>query len=145
MELSEFVTDTLVQITGGVKKAQEIVRKQGGYVNPAARVLPKASDQAHLTNIEDGQNVFVVDFNVGVTVTEEKGKEASAKLNVASLLNIGGGGKSEASSVAVNQISFKVPLALPVDEASRSKLLAQEQRSRTQIEKHNRSLEPENY
>jgi len=88
MNLKDFVKETVVQIASGVKEAQEAVRAHGGFVNPAARVAPKASDYSHLGGIGDGQNVFLIDFDVAVNVSEETKGGAEAKLKVASVINL---------------------------------------------------------
>lgn len=133
MDLKDFVKETLIQISSGVKEAQNTVRELGGYANPAARVLPKESDQSHLTQIESGQNVFMIDFDVAINVSEEGETGAEAKLKVASFLNVGGSGKSGTSSSTTNRISFKVPLALPVDEVSKNRMLKSEEETAAEI------------
>lgn len=87
-------------------------------MNPAHRVSAVNSSEAHFGVLTNGQNIFLVDFDVSVTVVEESGKSANAKLKVASLSNIGGGAESNTSNAATNRISFKVPLGLPVDAVS---------------------------
>ena len=140
MDLKDFVKETLVQISSGVKEAQDAVRQLGGYANPAARVSPKQTDQSHLTQIESGQNVFMIDFDVAVNVSEESEAGAEAKLKVASILSLGGGGKAGTSSTATNRISFKVPLALPVDEESKKRMLQSEAEEARAIAEMNRDL-----
>jgi len=39
MELKEFVKETLIQITKGVKESQGDISDLGGYVNPAVRIV----------------------------------------------------------------------------------------------------------
>jgi hypothetical protein len=126
MDLKDFLKETLVQIASGVKEAQEAVRAHGGFVNPAARVVPKASDHSHLGVIGDGQSIFLVGFDVAVNVTEETKGGAEAKLKVASIINLGAGATTGGTSSATNRISFNVPLALPVDEESQKRLLTAE-------------------
>ena len=122
MELKHYVRETLIQIVSGVEAAQAEVRECGGYVNPAHRVSSKTSDESHFGSIGTGQNIFLVDFDVAVSVVEETGTNAKAKLDVASLLSLSAGGESGGSSSATNKISFKVPLALPVDSVSEEQL-----------------------
>ena len=126
MELKDFVRETLVQVVSGIEEAQTEVRDCGGFVNPAHRANVKGSDESHFGVIGTGQNIFLVDFDVAVTVIEESGTEAKAKLNVASLLTLGAGGESSQSSSATNKISFKVPLALPTDSVSEEQLKEQD-------------------
>ena len=144
MELKEFITETLAQIAAGVEAAQTEVRDAGGFVNPAHRAGKQEQDKSHFGSLTSGQNIFLVDFDVTVTVIEATETEGKAKLNVAGLLNLGTGGQSNASSTAINRISFKVPLAMPVDAVSLEELQRQDQaladrrrRQTEQIRAHN--------
>lgn len=147
MELKEFIRETLAQIAAGVEAAQTEVRDAGGFVNPAHRVGKQEQDKSHFGSLTSGQNIFLVDFNVTVTVIEATETEGKAKLNVAGLLNLGTGGQSNASSTATNRISFKVPLAMPVDAFSLEELQQQDQalaerrrRQTEQIRAHNQGI-----
>jgi len=126
MELKEYIKETLSQIAAGVEAAQTEVRDCGGFVNPAYRVSAKNSDESHFGGLSNGQNIFLVDFDVSVTVVEEAGGEASAKLQVASLFKVGGGVEQNTSNSSTNRISFKVPLGLPVDAVSEEQLKEQD-------------------
>lgn len=123
MDLKDFVKEALVQISTGVKDAQSAVRDLGGVVNPATYPSSSAGG-AYFGNYEDGQHIFLVDFDVAVSVTENSGTNAEAKLKVASFLSLGAGGESSAQNETTNRLTFKVPLALPVDKQSQDKLKA---------------------
>ncbi|TKB43975.1 hypothetical protein [Thalassotalea mangrovi] len=127
MELKEFVKETLIQISAGIKDAQEEIRNSGGVVNPAHREKAENTGDSHFGVLPNGQNIFLVDFDVSVTVVEEAETDAKAKLNVASLLTLSAGGDSAKSSKAINNISFKVPLALPTDDVSKEDLAARDE------------------
>ncbi len=140
MDLKEFVKETLVQITEGVSTAQDQVRLLGGYVNPASTSQPKQTDMDHLSTIGDGQNVFLVNFDVAVSSSEEKIGEGNAKLKVASFINIGAEGGKGTSNSTTNRISFKIPLALPVDHESLNKLKERKEKQQRQVDQLNRNL-----
>lgn len=127
MELKEFIRETLAQIAAGVEAAQTEVRDAGGFVNPAHRTGKQEPDKSHFGSLTSGQNIFLVDFDVTVTVAEATETDGKAKLNVAGFLNLGTGGQSNASSTATNRISFKVPLAMPVDAVSAEELKRQDE------------------
>ncbi|WP_308366980.1 MULTISPECIES: hypothetical protein [unclassified Microbulbifer] len=133
MDIKKFVRDTLIQISSGVKEAQDAVRENGGFVNPAARVAAKGDSNSHLVTIDNGQGVFFVDFDVAVTVTDETSNEGEAKLKIASIFSAGGGVTNASEASSTSRISFKVPLALPVDEVSQSKMLQKEEQSRARV------------
>jgi hypothetical protein len=120
VELKEFVRESLKQIVEGVSEAQEPVRRHGGYVNPT--VLPKTTSDAHFGEfLPSGQQVFLVEFDVAVAVNEQTGTHAEAKLQVASFLSLGVGGKSGDAQQTTQRIKFKVPLALPLDAVAMQK------------------------
>ncbi len=98
MELKEFIRETLAQIAAGVEAAQTEVRDAGGFVNPAHRAGKQEQDKSHFGSLTSGQNIFLVDFDVTVTVIEATETEGKAKLNVAGLLNLGTGGQSNAQA-----------------------------------------------
>lgn len=123
MELNEFVKQSLTQIVSGVKAAQDEIRSQGGYVNPAVFASsPGNASTTHFGSVSDGQNVLLVDFDVAVTVTEAVEGGAGGKLSVASFFKVEAAGKGSTANEATNRIKFKVPLALPVDPITKQKL-----------------------
>ena len=126
MDLKDFVKEALVQITEGVKESQEIIREHGGYANPATGTSSSNID-AHIGNLKDGQSIYLVDFDISVSVTESTGINGSSKLTVASLFNLGAGVESSDSNSTLSRIAFKVPLALPVDKVSQE-ILQEESR-----------------
>ena len=126
MELKDFVKETLTQIAAGIDESLETVRESGGYVNPATTINSSVTDSSHFSSMKFGRNVFLIDFDVAVTVEEETGTNAEAKLKVASLLSLGAGGESGNRSSATNRISFKIPLALPVDPITEDELKKRE-------------------
>jgi hypothetical protein len=134
MDLKEFVKETLVQITSGVRDAQGEVRSLGGIVNPATLTRTDGAG-SYFSTIDDVHHVFLVDFDVAISVTESAGTNAGAKLNVATFLTLGAGGQSANSSAATNRLTFKVPLALPLDEPTRSKLVSEIERTKAVFSK----------
>ena len=118
MELKEYIAETLVQISAGIEAAQNECRDCGGFVNPAYRVSSKGSTESHFGVLPSGQNIFLVDFDVAITVVEEHGSDASGKLKVFGVIDIGSGVEQSNTSSATNKVSFKVPMALPVDAVS---------------------------
>lgn len=118
MELKEFVRESLKQIVEGVSEAQEPVRRLGGYVNPTA--LPKGTSESHFGQfLPSGQHVFLVEFEVALSVNEQTGTHAEAKLQVASFISLGAGGKSGDTQQTTHHLKFKVPVAFPLDAAAK--------------------------
>lgn len=138
MDLREFIKQTLTEIAAGVKDAQESVRASGGYANPAHDRRLRDSNEAHFGSLEDGQHVFLVDFDVAVCATDGEQAEAGAKVQIASIVNVGTQGGFEKSSSVTSRITFKVPLALPTDEVSTEELKKQKKKRKKANEEHAR-------
>ncbi len=132
MDLNEFVNTALLQIVQGVKGAQEAVAKLGGAVSPAMSSHNKESS-AYFGTVDESQYVFLVDFDVAVSVSEAGGKKAGGKLQVASIFGINGEAQASHSSAATNRLSFKVPLALPVDARTAGHLSESQRESRARL------------
>jgi hypothetical protein len=136
MDLKDFVKESIVQIATGVKESQEAVREVGGYTCPAVRLRPRGD--SHLTHLPDGRNIFLVDFDVALTVSESTDADVGAKLKVASIVDIGGGVGTTTGTTATSRVTFQVPLALPADEESLGDLKDRDEKRRAKIEEQNR-------
>jgi len=130
MDLKDFVKETLVQISKGVQESIEAVRESGGYTNPAAGGGVKNDNSSYFGSMGEGQNVFLVDFDVAVTVDENSEASGGGKLKVAGIFSVGGDAGISSKSSSTNRVSFKIPLALPVDPISREEVI--ERRGRDQ-------------
>jgi hypothetical protein len=109
MELGEFVRDALVQLVSGVSAAQRDAAASGARIAPQVRI---SMDSTGL--LEEGTNrpLHLVEFDIAITATEEKGK--SAKIGVLSAaLSIGGEGHAGKHSELVSRVRFRVPIAYP--------------------------------
>jgi hypothetical protein len=122
VDLKDFVSATLTQIVTGVAEAQNAVRDAGGCVNPA--IVAAINRESYIGSHGHGEHVYAVAFDVAVTVAESTGTNAGAKLQIASLLSLGAGGESRDASSSTSRVKFNVPLALPVDSASKETLAA---------------------
>jgi hypothetical protein len=101
MDLQEFVTKTLSQISLGVTSAkthdERIAPKIGvGGENPKV-----------LRTFHGAEGVFLVEFDVAVTI-EEAGVDGSTVLSVASAK---GAAKRSTENSAVNRVRFSVPIS----------------------------------
>lgn len=141
MDLKDFVRETLSQITEGVREAQDGVQGAGGFVNPAFRPSKINDPESHFGLMPDGQNIFMVNFDVAVSVVEGTQTDADARLQVAGFIKLGAGGASEESATTTNRVSFKVPLALPVDTVSAEGLKEKDERKRKKREAETRAVD----
>ncbi|MFH1722752.1 MAG: hypothetical protein ABH950_09145 [Candidatus Altiarchaeota archaeon] len=117
MKLQEFVSETLKEIIAGVKEAQEYAAGQGGKVNPKMyyNFQERKSRERRMTDDEDQQDLQDIEFDVAVTSSEGSGTQAGVGVFVAGI-SLGAKGKSDTSSSSISRITFKVPVALPIQK-----------------------------
>ena len=109
MELNEFITETLVQITNRVIEAQELIKNTGAYINPEGLHSGE--------NLEPGydgrfRHVQKVKMSVAVVVTENS--ENKAGIGVLSVFSIALSTKSSDINSITNRIEFEIPISVPV-------------------------------
>ena len=138
MELKEFVKQTLLQISSGVSESQDAVRRLGGVVNPSTPT-GRPTDASYFITIGSGQHVFLVDFDVAVSATDAIEGGGDASLAVVGLFSAKGGGKKTKSSESTSRIKFKVPLALPVDDVSKTEFDHRRREQDAKFAAHNRT------
>lgn len=105
MKLSEFVSDTLVEIMDGVVSAQRKWTEGGqkGHINPLWGGYAEAS-----------KNIREVSFDVAVTVSESTTGGAKAGIKVVGIGGLGGNLQTEVANSKVSRIAFTIPIAPPI-------------------------------
>lgn len=112
MELKEFVKKTLLEIVEGVEEAQKAVKEHGAVVNPKYVKGDSAQIGREYVPVQD------ISFEVGLTTSEVTGNDKGIGV-VLGPLKAGINGTGNTSESSVTRIKFTVPLALPVDAASK--------------------------
>ena len=111
MELKEFVKETLLQLTIGVKEAQEECKKFGCLVNPMLET-PIALDEEKFEISGKYYPATNVLFKVGLT--ENVGTENKKGIGVfLSSISVGAEQKKDASIQSVTNIEFRITLVPP--------------------------------
>jgi len=112
MDLKQFITETLVQISSGVEAAQSQLKEAGStaIVNTNMTV----TDVGHLVTGGRRRPVEFVEFDVAILANEGTETKAGIGLTVASLLKLDAGGKSTESAGRESRIKFKVPMSYPM-------------------------------
>ncbi len=117
MELHDFITQALVQISKGIENADTELNDSTAIVNPRSLVINhsgKADYYAHFAN--DGQErdrvVEKIIFDVAVTVTQGTETKGGIGISIGSV-GIGAQGKSDAENKSQNRIKFTIPMAFP--------------------------------
>ena len=110
MDLKNFVKETLIQITEGVKEAQEVCKESGGLVNP---MLETPICNAEKYEVKGKYYpASLVSFKVGLT--ESDTTEGKAGIGVfLSKISIGAEGKKEIETQSVTSVEFNVTVVFP--------------------------------
>lgn len=114
MELKEYITESLVQITEGISDAMKRLEGTGVIINPKATFYSNGQfwigKEQDLGAIE--RRVQLVEMNITTTVTDATEGRGGAKINVG-ILNLGGGVKDTGSEQNTNTIKFTIPICFP--------------------------------
>ena len=100
MDVKEFVSETLKQITEAIEENESTFR------NPNSKPMPEL-EKLKMLQMRD-QVITTADFDIAVT--QLTSKEGGAKLSIAGVGNIGGDLAS--GSETVSRIRFSVPIAI---------------------------------
>jgi len=103
MELSEFISATLVDIQNGVAAAIAATSETRGVINP---VFGSVNDVGP-------EHVQKVSFDVAITATEKSSKAGRGRIQVA-VVKLGAEGTHAEESSRVSRVQFTIPLVPPV-------------------------------
>lgn len=110
MELREFVRETLVQITDGVKEAQDLCKDKGGLVNPMLQV--KTCNSAKYRHNDSDYPATEVKFNVGLTETSVDGNKTGIGVFLGKI-SLGKEREKGNEMQAVTGVEFSVTVVFP--------------------------------
>jgi hypothetical protein len=110
MELKEFVKNTLVQITEGVKEAQDECIKSGGLINPMLETPISNSDRFEIKG--KYYPTSKVNFSVGLTESDTDGGKRGIGVFLGKL-SVGMENTKEVEAQSVTNIEFSVTVVLP--------------------------------
>ncbi|PZD71038.1 hypothetical protein C1752_08480 [Acaryochloris thomasi RCC1774] len=114
MNLKQFISETLIQITEGIEEAQKSRRTEQIRINPKSSGGINVVTPTLYTD-ENGTSVFPVTFDVAISAGDRDGVKTLG-INV---LNGGGNCKDppEESKSSVSRVTFTVPIAYPLKKA----------------------------
>lgn len=114
MELDVFISESLKAIIKGVKEVQEFARENGARINPHLEqdVLKKNVPYVFYEGEDGIRAITTVDFDVAVTLANEREKEGKGGINVLAM-SIGGSLSDKDVNQTVSRIKFSVNVALP--------------------------------
>lgn len=110
MDLKDFVKETLVQITEGVKEAQDECKKHGGLVNPMLSV--KTCNSNTYRHADKDYPATDVLFKVGLTESNNKGDKTGIGVFLGKV-SLGKEGSKEHETQSVTSVEFSVTVVFP--------------------------------
>ncbi len=107
MDLKDFVKETLVQITEGVKEAQEECKKSGCRINPEYK-----QEGRRKLYTDDNAPVTEVHFKVGLSSDSTEKNKGGIAVSFATVV-LGHSNEHGDSYSSDTSVEFSVPVALP--------------------------------
>ena len=106
MQLDEFVKQVIISVVAGVNESQNLLKDTSAILNPSTIT----------DDYIDGMSrkVINVNFDVGVTITEEGANSKGIKIAVFDVLSGKADRETKTANQTVSRVSFSVPVALPV-------------------------------
>ncbi len=103
MELKDFIKSTIKDISDAIIELNEENKETGLQVNPVTRY-----EKNELRYTIEGNEVYSIDFNLQVSINEEKEKGAGLKINV-----IQAGLSKTNNDQSVSSIKFNLLVSFP--------------------------------
>lgn len=119
MELKEFITGTISEISNAISECNAELKGNATIVNPgnATVASDKNSDVYGHININPTtparRPIHLIKFDVSVTAIDKTGTRGGVGIAVGSI-GLGAQAKSEAESASFSKLTFSIPVALPV-------------------------------
>jgi hypothetical protein len=111
MELQEFITTTLLQITNGIIEAQNQLKDSDCFVNPDGELLSSNKERIIIGDTEF-RSIQNVKMNIVVSITETTDKKS--EIGVVNILKAGIGSGEVITNDKVSSIEFEIPVSFPV-------------------------------
>jgi hypothetical protein len=113
MNLQEFISEALFQISEGVKNAKNKIGQGQLQINPyITERSGNLNTNQEFLGFADKRVVQLVSFDISVTVETEKGRTGNLKI-ASSIIEAGLLGKKTTKEQNVSKIKFSVPISFP--------------------------------
>jgi hypothetical protein len=109
MDLKDFIKTTISSISLAISESQEELRGKGVIVNPEKVEIGKNGEK--ILRSDGLRYIQNLEFDILLSVEDQKSGSGKAEIIVASLLKIGGGLAEQNSSQNQNRIKFNIPVA----------------------------------
>jgi len=108
MKLDAFIADSLDEILSGIAKAK---KKHKGVAPVVAAKPGMDTEYSGVMRTKNGTAVYMVEFDVAVTVGEEKKRGMKGAIAVVGIGSGGGESTSSHENRTVSRLSFRVPIS----------------------------------
>lgn len=112
INLQDFISETLTQITNGVRNAQTRTADTDAHINPVDLYLGSDATKGRMFRPKTYQPIETVHFDIAVTAEEATDTKGGIGVFVGSI-GLGSQGQSDARNSSVSRIQFSVPVLLP--------------------------------
>lgn len=116
MKLEDFISESIIQIISGVKKAQDYAENNNASVNSISLQQGKSTGDSYYDS-KTLRPAQVIDFDVSVTTKEDEQTTGKAGVFV-SVFKLGVEGKEGVENLMSNRIKFSIPIMLPTQNKS---------------------------
>lgn len=117
MELKDFISNTLEQISLGIKDASEKCIKNDLIVNPKITVGSNGDYYipSNPEHVKMQRRIQLIEMDIVLTVTESEECTIDGKIGILSI-GVGGNSQESKSTLNENRVKFSIPVCLPVSE-----------------------------
>lgn len=111
MDIKDFVKESLMQIAESINEANIELIDNGSYV-PTGNIV---GEGVLCTVVKDSEtrHFIKVEFDLAVTVSQEKNTSGGGGLSIASFAKVGIKGEDKEGKEEISRIKFMIPMALP--------------------------------
>jgi hypothetical protein len=123
MELKQFIKETIVQISMGMKEVITMNEELGIIVNPNITIASShenfhvPTDPENISKLE--RRVQLLHYDIALTISEEDNIEIGGKVGI-QLLGIKGHESGISKNTQENRLNFSIPICLPISDIRKS-------------------------
>lgn len=119
MELKQFIRETIVQISMGMKEVIAMNEELGIIVNPNITIATSPENFHVPTDPENIQKlerrVQLLHYDVALTISEQDSIEIGGKVGI-QLLGVKGSEVGMTKNMQENRLNFSIPICLPISD-----------------------------
>ncbi len=115
MNLKEFISETITQITEGLEDAKLRTAEYGTIINPPC-VGPQ--DNVRISNIHSREPAQFLDFDICLTIENSDSVDTKGKLGI-STISFGKDKNQAHSNENVSRIRFSIPVIFPQSKVTK--------------------------